>query len=78
MALHADEPCPFDLGSRVTHRLYGTGTVTGSPGAVMVMSASSFRLVPEGWWMEISWDNEGWPPCRISSEHLTMAAPRFI
>jgi hypothetical protein len=76
MALQADEPCPFDLGSRVTHRLYGTGTVTGSPGAVMVMSPSSLQLVPEGWRMEISWDNSCWAPCRVSARHLTLAVPR--
>jgi hypothetical protein len=71
MALHLDKPCPFELGCRVAHRRYGTGTVTSSPDAVQTVSASTRQLKPDGWRMEVSWDDERRAPGRMRSGFLT-------
>jgi hypothetical protein len=72
MALHPDVPCAFEFGDRVAHRLYGTGSVTSPPSATMLMSKMSLRLEPNGWRMDVSWDDERWAPCRIGSAYLAM------
>ena len=65
-----DEQCPFKWGDRISHKLFGFGTVNGEPTAVVGADASLRKVVPRGWSVPVEWDDKSRTAGRVDSNFL--------
>lgn len=64
------EECSLKWGDRISHKLFGFGTVAGEPQAMVGPDASSYKIVPRGWSVPVKWDDPNREPGRIASSAL--------
>lgn len=64
------EECPLKRGDRISHKLFGFGTVAGEPVAVVGPDTSTFKSVPRGWSVPVEWDDRRRAPGRMASDAL--------
>lgn len=51
------DECPLKWGDRVSHKLFGFGTINGEPVAV-VRGDMRLGVVPAGWRVPVEWDDK--------------------
>lgn len=66
------DPCPFEEGDRVDHKLFGLGTVSGTPVTMVGPDMESADGVSHaGWRVPVHWDDERWTAESVAHHVLT-------
>jgi hypothetical protein len=64
--------CPFEEGDRVDHKVFGFGTVSGAPVAVVGPGGrQSMEVVDKGWTVPVAWDDRARTADRVAHWALT-------
>lgn len=68
----AKAQCPFDEGDRVDHKVFGFGTVSGAPVAVVGPGGrNSLEIVDKGWTVPVAWDDPSRTAGKVAHWALT-------
>lgn len=66
------DPCPFQWGDRIDHKLFGFGTVDGDPVASVGMNPKTYRTEPRGWMVPVKWDDPERTATQVASVALNL------